>query len=153
MELTLLPLAMDLASLQLSLLHYCTCKTVHLKFFVQHILLCTTGDLDCSFSDPDSTDTPDDVLRAYVPPNVIWRGKKELAVKFLNDIPDDWTYAGSGMNIGNIMSWAKEWSLRGNGVIPNFILVEEPSARSNIRVKFTSELAAILKRSKWKTEG
>ena len=106
----------------------------------QRIPLCTSGDLDeavdCS---PDSSDTQDDVLSGWVPKNVIWKGRDELGVKFLNNVPADWTYAGSGMNIGNIMSWANEWSLRGNGVIPKFTLVQETNARSDIRVEFTCE--------------
>jgi hypothetical protein len=79
-----------------------------------------------------------DVLSAWVPKNVLW-GKKELAVKFLNNIPAQWTYGGSGMNVGNIMSWADEWSLRGGGTIPKFTRVEEPSAPSDIRIEFNGK--------------
>ena len=43
--------------------------------------------------------------------NVVWKGVEELTVKFLNDIPTEWTYGGSGMNGGSIISWANEWSL------------------------------------------
>ena len=65
-------------------------------------------------------------------------------MKFLNDVPSHWTYAGSGMNVGNIMSWANEWSLRGGGTIPEFTLVENASARSDIRVQFISKTSYLI---------
>ena len=110
---------------------------------MQHIPLCSSADLDETASgsvesDAMETEAEGDTLSAWVPRNVIWN-KKGLAVKFLNDVPSHWTYAGSGMNVGNIMSWANEWSLRGGGTIPEFTLVENASARSDIRVKFTSK--------------
>ena len=73
-----------------------------------------------------------------IPKNVLWN-KKELAVKFLNDVPSQWTYAGSGMNVGNIMSWANQWSARGGNTIPKFTRVQSVSAPSDIRVLFTSK--------------
>ena len=80
---------------------------------------------------------PDDVQAAWAHRNVIWRGRKGLGVKFLNDIPPDWTFDGSKLNKANILSWANEWSLRGEGVIPKFVRVEDPSAESDIRVLFS----------------
>ena len=82
-----------------------------------------------------------DVLSAWVPKNVLW-SKKQLTVKFLNDIPAQWTYSGGGMNVGDIMSWANEWSLQGGGIIPKFTWVQDAS---DIRVLFTSkEISDIL---------
>ena len=80
-----------------------------------------------------------DVLSAWVPKNALWKGRKELRVKFLSIIPAQWTYGGSGMNIGNIMSWANEWHLRGGNTIPTFTLVQEVDAPSDIRVLFTGK--------------
>ena len=80
-----------------------------------------------------------DVLSAWVPKNALWKGRKELRVKFLNIIPAEWTYGGSGMNVGNIMSWANEWHLRGGNTIPKFALVQEVNAPSDIRVLFNSK--------------
>ena len=118
---------------------------------VQHFPLCATADLDEADtasgtveSDDMETEPEGDVLSAWVPKNVIWRGKKELRVKFLNNIPSEWTYGGSGMNVGNIMSWAKEWSLRGGGTIPTFTRIEDVNAPSDIRVKFISKISYIL---------
>ena len=78
-----------------------------------------------------------DVQSAWAYKNVIWRGRKELRVKFLNDIPHDWKLGGRQLNEGNIMSWASEWSLRGEGVLPMFIMVEDPNDKSDIRIKFS----------------
>lgn len=90
--------------------------------------------------EPDNAMEPHgEALSAWVPRNVIWSGRTELQVKFLNTIPAEWTYGGSGMNVGNIMSWANEWSLRGEGIIPKFTRVLDASAPSNIRVMFTSK--------------
>lgn len=106
--------------------------------------MCSTADLDEADvrSGTDAMETEeaqDDVLSAWVPKNVIWKGRKELTVKFLNIIPPEWTYSGSGMNVGNIMSWANEWSLRGGGTIPTFTLVQDVGTPSDIHVKFTSK--------------
>ena len=79
-----------------------------------------------------------DVLSVRVPKNALW-DKKELAVKFLNDIPTQWTYGGSKMNVGNIISLANEWNRRGGGTIPKFTRVGEPSAPSDIRIEFNSK--------------
>ena len=106
--------------------------------------MCTSGgldeeDVDGSLAGPESTDTQD-TLSGWVPTDeVIWRGKKELGVKFLNTIPSVWTYDGSGMNTGNIISWANRWSDLGNGVIPKFFHVKKHNARSDIRVEFTGK--------------
>ena len=109
---------------------------------MQHIPLCTSADLDEAASDTALETEPEgDVLSAWVPKNVIWRGRTDLQVKFLNDTPSHWTYGGSGMNVGNIMSWANEWSLRGGGTIPTFTWIQDPNAPSDIRVKFTSEIS------------
>ena len=118
---------------------------------VQHIPFCTTADLDeedmrSGTVEPDEAMETDeghaygDVLAAWVPKNVLWGNhKKELTVKFLNNILPQWTYGGSGMNVGNIMSWANEWYLRGGGTIPKFTWVEGPSAPSDIRIEFNSK--------------
>ena len=127
-------------------LYYCINSAHNI---IQHIPLCTTADFDeedirSGTVEPDEAmETEEghahgDVLSAWVPKNALW-GKKELAVKFLNDIPAQWTYGGSGMNVGNIMSWANEWSLRGGNTIPKFTRVDQPSAPSDIRIKFTSK--------------
>ena len=84
-----------------------------------------------------------DVLSAWVQKNVLWKGRKELRVKFLSTIPHEWTYGGSGMNVGNIMSWANEWYLRGGGTIPKFSLVQDVNAPSDIRVSFTCKTTTI----------
>ena len=118
-------------------LYYCINSAHNI---VQHIPLCTTADLDEEDIHSGTVEghAYGDVLSGWVPENVLW-DRKELAVKFLNNIPSQWTYGGSGMNFGNIMSWANEWSLRGGGTIPKFTRVEEPSARSDIRIMFTSK--------------
>jgi hypothetical protein len=85
--------------------------------------------------EPMETNEPNNVLSAWMPKDALW-DKKELAVKFLNIIPDQWTYDGNGMNTGNIMSWANEWSLRGGGTIPKFTHVKEPNAPSDIHITF-----------------
>ena len=111
--------------------------------------MCSTADLDeadvrSGTVEPDSMEIDDvqgNVLSAWVPQNIIWKGRNELTVKFLNTIPQEWTYSGSGMNVGNIMSWANEWSLRGGGAIPTFTLVQNVSAPSDIHVKFTSKVS------------
>ena len=115
----------------------------------QVVPLCSTVDLDeedvCSGNvEPDAMEVDEiqaegDVLSAWVPKNVLWKGRTELHVKFLNDIPAQWTYGGSGMNVGNIVSWANEWNLRGGGTIPEFTLVRGADAPSDIRVLFTSK--------------
>ena len=101
------------------------------------------ADIRSGTVEPDAmeTDTQGDVLSAWVPKNVIWSGRTELCVKFLNNIPAQWTYGGSGMNVGNIMSWANEWSLRGEGIIPRFTQVQDVSSPSDIRVMFTSKIS------------
>ena len=118
-------------------------------FCTQALPLCSTVDLDEEDArsgnvEPDAMEVDEiqaesDVLSAWVPKNVLWKRKTELRVKFLNVIPQEWTYAGSGMNVGNIMSWANEWNLRGGGTIPKFTLVQGADAPSDIRVLFTSK--------------
>jgi hypothetical protein len=80
-----------------------------------------------------------DVLSAQVRENIIWKEVEELTVTFLNDIPTEWMYGGSRMNVGNIMSWANEWSLRGGSTVPVFTLVEKFYGHSDIHVLFTSK--------------
>ena len=107
--------------------------------------MCTTVDSDeeedkqtgGDLADDDVIEMPpDDVQAACAHRNVIWRGRKGLRVKFLNDIPPDWMLDGSKLNKANIMSWANEWSPPGESVIPKFVRVEDPSAESDIRVLF-----------------
>ena len=107
--------------------------------------MCTTVDSDdeqeqvkkaCDTSDGGGSELDQDSLSAWVYQNVIWRRRKELGVKFLNEIPPDWMYDGRQLNIGNIMSWANEWSSRGEGIIPKFVRIEDPNAVSDIRVRF-----------------
>ena len=102
--------------------------------------LCTTGVLDEDDlyyipADTDSTDT----LSGWVPDDVIWKDRTDLSVKFLTRIPDHWTYDGSEMNTGNIMSWANLWHHRGDGIVPKFTRVRDQSVHSDIRVKFESK--------------
>ena len=116
-------------------------------FCTQLVPLCSTVNLDEAdvSSGPSAMrvkeiQTGSDVLSAWVPENVLWRERKELLVKFLNVIPREWHYHGSGMNVGNIMSWANEWNLRGGETIPKFTLVQDDDAcPSDIRVLFTSK--------------
>ena len=77
-------------------------------------------------------------LPACASPRCVWRGRKELLVKFLDPIPKHWTYRGRDLNFGNILSWANEWSLRGGGVIPSFTEYAS-EAQSDIRIRFNSE--------------
>ena len=102
---------------------------------MQHIRLCFSADI----VGPDDTKSKvqGGGSSAWAPKDVVWKGRKELGVKFLNVIPQQWTYAGSGMNVGNIMSWANEWHLRGGGTIPKFTWVQGANAPSDIRVLFT----------------
>ena len=107
---------------------------------MQHPPLCTSVDSDeedvCGGILELDSPSVEDSLSAFVPKKVTWKGRKELRVKFLSVIPSSWTYAGSGLNTGNILSWASEWSLRGEGFIPSFTLVKDANAPSDIRVLF-----------------
>ena len=92
------------------------------------------GDL----ADDTVIDMPEgDVQAAWAHRSVIWRGRKELGVKFLNDIPHDWKLGARQLNEENIMSWANEWSPRGEDVIPKFVKVEDPNTMSDIRIEFS----------------
>lgn len=124
-------------------------SATHLTFTLQRIPLCTAvnlddQDADCGSIRADSIEPDDsieDSLSAWVPKNqVIWRDRKDLRVKFLNEIPYGWTYARKDLNTGNIMSWANVWSLRGEGIIPSFTEVKDANAPSDIRVVFNSKL-------------
>ena len=107
--------------------------------------MCTTVDSEDEEQEEIAGDAEDcgggeldqDSLAAWVHKNVIWRERKELGVKFLNDIPKHWMYDGSQLNKGNIMSWANEWSMRGEDIIPEFVKIEDPNAESDIRVWFS----------------
>ena len=99
------------------------CMYFSLVICVQHIPVCSTADAMLE----------GDVIQR------VWKGVEELTVKFLNDIPTEWMYGGSGMNGGNIISWANEWSLRGGSTVPVFTLVEKTYGHSHIRVMFTSK--------------
>lgn len=75
---------------------------------------------------------------AYVPQDALWVGFKELRVEFLNKIPDNWTCGdGEAMNSTNILGWANEWSLKGDGKIPKF--VKAKGGASQIRVSFNGK--------------
>ena len=87
-------------------------------------------------------DSDSERLPACASPRCVWRQRKELLVEFLNPIPKHWTYEGSDINYGNIISWANEWSHRGGGVIPSFKKCIH-GAQSDIRIKFNSELISI----------
>ena len=63
-------------------------------------------------------------------------------MEFLDPIPNHWTYEGKDINIGNIISWANEWSHRGGGVIPSF-KKSTHEVQSDIRVQFNSELSNV----------
>ena len=77
---------------------------------------------------------------AYVPQDALWEGFKDLRVEFLNKIPDDWTCGdGEAMNTANILSWANEWSLKGEGKIPRFVPAR--GGGSEIRVWFNGKLS------------
>lgn len=120
----------------------------HLTLTLQRIPLCTAVNLDSQDRDggsiqADSLEREEDTLSAWVPKNVIWRGRKDLRVKFLNEIPDGWTYAGKDLNTGNIMSWANVWSLQGEGIIPSFTEVKDANAPSDIRVVFNCKLTVV----------
>ena len=84
-------------------------------------------------------DSNSELLSACANPRCLWREKEVLIVEFLNSIPN-WTYEGRDINFGNIISWAKEWSLRGDGVIPSFRKKRTNEAQSDIRILFNSEL-------------
>ena len=117
---------------------YCRINSAH--NIIQHIPLCSTADFDEEDMRSGTVEghANGDALSGWVPENVLW-DKKELAVKFLNNIPSQWTYDGSEMNTGNIESWANVWYLLGGGTIPKFTLVDQPSAPSDIRIEFNSK--------------
>ena len=72
----------------------------------------------------------------WAPKGVIWKDKKELRVKIIENIPSHWTYCGRGINTSDIFSWANEWnSLCSN--IPSFTLVQDDP--SDIRILYNSE--------------
>ena len=79
----------------------------------------------------------------WVPKGVIWEGKRELRVEFLNRIPSDWTYKGRRLTKDQILSWANEWSVRGDGHIPVFVLARDAPS-SDIRVMFNCKLVTTL---------
>ena len=117
----------------------------HLTLTLQRIPRCTAvnlddQDVDCGSIRANSIEPDEDALSAWVPRSVIWRGRKELGVKFLYEIPNGWTYAGKDLNTGNIMSWANVWSHRGEGIIPSFTEVKDANAPSDIKVEFNSKL-------------
>ena len=119
---------------------------------MQHIPLCTSAahmdEADTASGgielDVVKSESEDDVLSAWVTKNVSWKETDELTVKFLNTIPPEWTYCGSGINMGNIMIWANEWNLRGGGTIPMFTLVRDVDGPSDIRVLFTSRMHELI---------
>ena len=119
---------------------------------MQHIPLCTSAahvdeadTASCGIErDVVKSESEDDVLSAWVTKNVSWKEKDELTVRFLNTIPPEWTYRGSGINVGNIMIWANEWNLRGGGTIPTFTLVRDVDGPSDIRVLFTSKIHELI---------
>ena len=96
--------------------------------------------LACNVGYPEDTVTRHDVFSGFISEDVIWKERVELGVKFIRTVPDNWLYNKSGMNTGNIISWANIWSDRGNGLIPKFIHVKDPNAPADIRVMFNCEL-------------
>ena len=110
---------------------------------VPHTFECGTADSEVQTFTADSASGESGELSAWVPENVIWpKDKKVLQVKFLNDIPTDWTYAKGGLNRGNINQWANVWSDLGDD-IPRFEFVDGNSP-SDIRVKFVGKLYTII---------
>lgn len=75
-------------------------------------------------------------LKASLCFNLLWE-VDELHVKFLNDIPQTWTYRGGGLNFEVIFNWASLWNMRGTN-IPRLKEVEVTKP-AHIRVKFTGE--------------
>jgi hypothetical protein len=73
------------------------------------------------------------------PTGIIWHKKKELRVKFLDEIPISWTYSGRRLNCELILKWANEWSSGGAGVVPRFVVVHRDEEPSDIRVAFVGE--------------
>ena len=43
--------------------------------------------------------------------NVLGKEQIRLQVRSLRNIPAEWTYGGSGMNVGKILSWASEHNM------------------------------------------
>jgi hypothetical protein len=84
-------------------------------------------------------DSNRELMPACASPRYVWRSRKVLLVKFLGSIPKGWTCAGNDINFENIISWANEWCLRGEGVIPSFKMHTD-EAQSDIRICFNSEL-------------
>ena len=80
------------------------------------------------------------IIPSWIPNDVIWKNKKELYVKFLNEIPPNWIYSGHDLDIETIKTWILEWNPEVDSIIPHFVFVDEYHAiHSDIRVKFTSK--------------
>ena len=67
--------------------------------------------------------------------DVLWRGKKELRVAFINQVPSSrrWRYQGRIITHGEVLRIANIWSFLGSGVVPKFVEVKGPS---DVRVMF-----------------
>ena len=114
-------------------------ELMQLNSLLPQILLCGTADLDVPTVTTDSAPLESDERAAWVLKNAVWpQGTAVLQVKFLNDIPTRWTYKKGGLNLGNIEQWAKIWSDRGGGIIPQFQFVGDNSP-SDIRVMFVGK--------------
>lgn len=97
-------------------------------------------DVDDTSAVTANSASPSGVRSAWVPKSVMWpQGMPILRVKFLNTIPSNWTYKGSGLNLGNIEQWANIWHDRGGGQIPEFQFVVAEDAPSDVRVMFVGK--------------
>ena len=108
--------------------------------FTQDFPWCTT-DTSCYDTDDAATLEMSSMKSAYIPPGAVWKDHqsgevyKELHVKF-DEIPAGWTCGdGEHLNTANILGWANEWNLRGEGKIPLF-RIAKPGNPAQIRVSF-----------------
>lgn len=107
---------------------------------VQHLPVCISEHIN---PPADPAQVSGCAPSAWVPKSFIWQGRKELRVRFLTAVPPHWTYAGGGMSTDIIISWANVWSTMAEGIIPSFVVDEDPSAPVDIRVYFNSTCRAL----------
>ena len=84
----------------------------------------------------------DSTMRGSTIRDVVWRGRKELRVAFMNQVPLCWRYQGRIITYGEVLRIANIWSFLGGGVVPKFVEVKGPS---DVRVMFNRKFITVIR--------
>ena len=72
--------------------------------------------------------------------DLAWIGHQKLRVQFMNTIPHHWRKEDdSPTSTDDILSWANEWSRKGDGIIPCFVEARQNEV-AEIRISFNRKL-------------